>query len=125
MAVRLIVPQRSDNPVVASAGRSHFSSLLEAGVSIFLYKPGLIHTKLVTVDDTVAVFGSANLDVRSFHLNFELSTLLFGNEVTTRLLAIQQTYIADSTPLDAKQWASRSVIVKYIDSAVSLISPLL
>jgi len=125
VAVRLIVPQRSDNPIVASAGRSHYSGLLEAGVAIFQYQPGLIHTKLVTVDDTVAVFGSANLDVRSFHLNFELSTLLFGNQVTARLLAIQQSYIADSIPLDARQWAERSILAKYADSAVSLISPLL
>jgi cardiolipin synthase len=125
VAVSLILPEKSDNILTAAAGRAHYSRLMDAGISIFLYKPGLIHAKLATVDDRVVVFGSANLDVRSFHLNFELTTLLFGTEVTNRLSAVQQTYIADSRRLEATEWSKRPTLGRYADLTVALISPLL
>ena len=123
--VILILPERSDNIFTAAAGRAHYSTLLDAGIKIYLYQPGLIHAKLVTVDDTLAVFGSANLDVRSFHLNFELTTLVYSSETATRLHAIQLTYIADSRQLKPDEWAKRNVIGQYADATVALISPLL
>ncbi len=123
--VSLIVPRHSDNPLTAAAGRATYATLVRAGIAVFRYRPGLLHTKLVTVDDAVAIFGSANLDVRSFHLNFELSTLLYGPEVVGRFHAVQQAYLADSDRLDADAWAARPILPRYLDSAVSLISPLL
>jgi cardiolipin synthase len=123
--VSLIVPEKSDNRLVAAAGRAHYSMLLEAGIAIYLYRPGLIHAKVVTVDDSVGIFGSANLDVRSFHLNFELTTLLFGSDVTDQLGAVQRSYIEASRRLNANEWSRRPVAGRYIDSAVALISPLL
>jgi cardiolipin synthase len=125
VAVTLIVPLISDNQLAAAAGRAQYARLLDSGIRIFQYRPGLIHTKLVTVDDTVAVFGSANLDVRSFHLNFELSTLLFGPQATNQLYEIQQAYIASSIQLQHSEWDKRSILRKYADSAISLFSPLL
>ena len=83
--VRLMLPARPDHIFTAAAGRAHFSRLLEAGVSIHLYPKGLLHAKSITVDDALAVFGSANLDVRSFNLNFELSVLLYGARPPRRL----------------------------------------
>ena len=71
--VDLILPQTPDQFFSAAAGRAHYARLLEAGIAIHLYQPGLIHSKTTTVDETLALFGSANLDVRSFNLNFELS----------------------------------------------------
>jgi cardiolipin synthase len=123
--VSLIVPERSDHFLTAAAGRAHFSRLLEAGVSIHLYHPGLIHAKTVTIDDAFAIFGSANLDVRSFNLNFELSALLYGHDAAARLRAVQEKYLADSRPIDPAQWANRPAIQKYTEQAVSLLSPLL
>ncbi len=123
--VILILPETSDNIFTAAAGRAHYSTLLDAGIAIHLYQPGLIHAKLITVDDTLAVFGSANLDVRSFHLNFELTTLAYSEEIAKRLHAIQLSYIARSRQLKSGEWAGRSVIAKYADAAVALISPLL
>ncbi len=123
--VSLILPQCPDHFFTAAAGRAHFSSLLAAGVSIFLFKPGLIHAKTTTVDDAFAIFGSANLDVRSFNLNFELSVVLYGSEVTDRLRAIQEGYLADSLRLDAEEWSRRRLFRQYGDRAISLLSPLL
>lgn len=125
VAVTLILPAVSDNRLTQAAGRAHFDRLLAAGVRIHLYRPGLIHTKSVTVDDTLAVFGSANLDVRSFNLNFELSVLFYSPDATQRLRALQDSYLADSCPLDPATWPGRPPIHRYADSAISLLSPLL
>ena len=125
VAVKLILPLVPDHLFTAAAGRAHFSRLLEAGIEIHLYKKGLLHVKSTTVDDAFSVFGSANLDVRSFNLNFEITLLLYGSEVTAKLRGIQNSYLTDSTPVSAEQWASRPVIKRYTDSAISLLSPLL
>ncbi|HEY2587875.1 MAG TPA: cardiolipin synthase [Tepidisphaeraceae bacterium] len=123
--VSLLLPKVPDHLFTAAAGRAHFARLMDSGVKIYLYRKGLLHTKSTTVDDTFAVFGSANLDVRSFNLNFELTTLLYGEEVTSRLRGVQESYLADSEPLDAARWAQRSTVKRYTDSAISLLSPLL
>jgi cardiolipin synthase len=123
--VTLIVPKKSDNFFAGMAGRSHFDTLLSAGVKIHLYRPALIHAKTITIDNALAIFGSANLDVRSFNLNFELSVVVYGSDVTQRLRSIQLQYLSDSEPLDPAVWAKRPVPGKYADRAVALLSPLL
>jgi cardiolipin synthase len=90
-----------------------------------LFQPGLIHSKTATVDEAFGLFGSANLDVRSFVLNFELSVLLYGKEITERLRDIQRGYLKQSRRLDISAWQTRPVINEYADRAVSLLSPLL
>jgi cardiolipin synthase len=123
--VSLLLPAVPDHLFTAAAGRAHFAALLEAGVGIFLYRPGLLHAKSISVDDAVAVFGSANLDVRSFNLNFEVSLLMYGPAATSQLYAIHARYLADCQRLDPAEWAARRIVRQYADSAVSLISPLL
>ena len=123
--VKLILPQNPDHLFTAAAGRAHFQPLLDAGVAIHLYQPGLLHAKTVTVDDAFALFGSANLDVRSFSLNFELSLLMYGKEITDRVRAIQTQYLSQSIPLDVAKWQQRSMLLQYSDRAISLLSPLL
>ena len=104
VAVKLILPQMADHFFAAAAGRAHYLSLLQSGVTIHLYGPGLIHAKTATVDDAFAIFGSANLDVRSFSLNFELSVMLYGQRVTNRLRTIQKEFLANSRPLQLADW---------------------
>lgn len=123
--VNLLLPHTPDHLFTAAAGRAHFSRLLAAGVRIFLYRPGLLHAKTATIDDELAIFGSANLDVRSFNLNFELSVLLYGRAVTERLARIQAAFLADCCALELCKWEARPVLKRYADSAVSLLSPLL
>ncbi|HZZ41370.1 MAG TPA: cardiolipin synthase [Tepidisphaeraceae bacterium] len=123
--VALILPARPDHAFTAAAGRAHFSRLMEGGISIYLYRPGLLHAKTVVVDDALAIFGSANLDVRSFNLNFELSVLIYGREAVAPLNQVQANYLADSHLLSLDEWSRRSTIRRYVDSAISLLSPLL
>jgi cardiolipin synthase len=123
--VTLLLPKEPDHLFTAAAGRAHFSRLMSAGVKICLFKPGLLHTKSTTVDDMFAVFGSANLDVRSFNLNFEMTVLLYGTEVTERLRKIQEGYLANSIPVDPAEWERRPALRRYTESALALLSPLL
>ena len=123
--VDLVVPRRSDHPLVSAAGRAHYDRLLESGVRVYLYGPGLLHAKTMTVDDSFALLGSSNLDIRSFYLNFELNVLLFGPQITHELRFAQTRYIADAQLLDRDKWRARPRVRRYLDSAAALLSPLL
>jgi cardiolipin synthase len=123
--VTVNVPARLDSRLTAAASQSHYDALLRGGVRIRLYRPGLLHAKVVTVDEAFAVLGSANVDVRSFNLNFELSVVLYGREITDRLRHAQAEYLEDSVPVDPTSWAQRPVVRQYADRAIALLSPLL
>jgi cardiolipin synthase len=123
--VKLILPDRPDHLFTAAAGRANFTALMDAGISIYLYRPGLLHSKSATVDDAFVLFGSANLDVRSFNINFELSVLLYGKEITEKARDVQMKYLSESSQLNLKEWTARPVIKRYADGAISLLSPLL
>ncbi len=76
--VRLLVPKRPDHWITYWAGASYFHTLLDAGVKIYRYEAGFIHAKVLLVDDWVASVGSANMDIRSFDLNYELNAIIYG-----------------------------------------------
>ena len=78
--VRVLVPRRSDSLVVTAAARSYYDALLAAGVRVYEYQPTMIHSKTVVVDDFFAAVGTANMDNRSFRLNFEVSAIVYGAE---------------------------------------------
>lgn len=125
VAVTLIVPLRCDSRLVQYASASYFSDLLAAGVRIERFAGGLLHTKSMVVDGEFAVFGTVNLDLRSFHLNFELSTLLYDRDFAQRLLALQRSYLKQCQPLDAHDWARRGLSRRILENAAQLASPLL
>lgn len=123
--VQIVIPMRSDHPLVDAAGRAYLTELLEAGITIHRYQPGMLHAKTITIDDAIAMIGSANMDIRSFELNFELNTLLYGQQVTATLRFAQQRYIEDSQTLSFDQWTQRPALGRYIEKAAALLSPLL
>ena len=83
--MRVLVPAESDVPVAQAAGRFFYGTLLRSGVRIFEYLPAVLHAKTVVVDGSWALVGSANLDFRSFSLNFELGALVFDRAFATLL----------------------------------------
>ncbi len=123
--VKLVVPHRGDHPLVSAAGRAYYGPLLDAGVSIFQHHGGLLHAKTATVDDAFALLGSSNLDIRSFYLNYEISVLLYGPEVTQQVRTTQQEYLRRSRPVDRDQWRRRPRGLQFIENAAALLSPLL
>ena len=125
VAVTLIVPLHCDSRLVQYASASYFSDLLAAGVQIARFDGGLLHTKSMVVDAEFAVFGTVNLDLRSFHLNFELSTLLYDRDFAQRLLTLQRSYLTQCQPLDARDWERRGLSRRILENAAQLASPLL
>ncbi len=123
--VTLVVPARNDNRLVGLASRSLFGPLLDAGVHIEEFHGGLLHAKTITVDGSIGVVMSANLDLRSYELNFECGVLVYDEAFTTRLRALQQSYRARSTPAPADRWRNRPLRVKLAQGAASVLSPLL
>jgi cardiolipin synthase len=123
--VNIVLPRKSDQRLAEIAGRANFLPLLESGVKIYLYRPGLLHAKTTTVDDALALIGSANLDMRSFNLDFELSVMLYGKEVTAQLREMQMAYIRQSDKVDLAAWRARGEAKQYFERAVALLSPLL
>jgi cardiolipin synthase len=123
--VTMVVPARGDQIFVGAAGRANQGPLLRAGCDIRLFEKGLIHTKSITVDGVLGAFGSANLDVRSFNLNFELNVLVYGEAVTAQLRNVQQQYLAAARPLTLEEFLSRSWLRRLFDQVCGLLSPLL
>ncbi|MDF2446518.1 MAG: phosphatidylserine/phosphatidylglycerophosphate/cardiolipin synthase [Moraxellaceae bacterium] len=103
----LIVPARNDSRVVSAASRSYYRSLLAAGVKLYEFEGGLLHAKTLTLDGLFTLMGSANLDRRSFDLNYENSILLCDTATTRAVREAQQGYIAGSrrvTPAMVGGW---------------------
>jgi cardiolipin synthase len=92
----IIFPANNDSWIVGAASHSYYSDLLEAGVRIFEYVGGLLHTKSLTIDGEVTLIGSANMDRRSFELNYENNILLYDRSLTADMLQRQESYIAQS-----------------------------
>ena len=100
--VTLILPALNDDFAVGAAARSYYDDLITAGVKIYEYRPGLLHTKSVTMDGEVTLIGSANMDCRSFALNFENNILLCDAEITAAMRARQMDYLLNSNQITAK-----------------------
>jgi cardiolipin synthase len=123
--VTVIMPERNDSRLVHYTCRSYFDEMLGAGIRIFGFKGGLLHTKSVVVDREVALFGSVNLDVRSFWLDFEVTLGVYDPDFAQRLLALQDKYIENSLAVDRKTWQQRSGSERFIENLARLASPLL
>ena len=99
--------------------------MLAAGIRIFGFTGGLLHTKSVVVDRQIALFGSVNLDVRSFWLDFEVTLGVYDPEFAERLLALQDKYIENARPVDLKTWQQRTAKERFVENLARLASPLL
>jgi cardiolipin synthase A/B len=119
--VELFVSEEGDQFMVYHAQCSYYEALLEAGVRIYLYPaPAVLHSKHFSIDDDVAVIGSSNMDTRSFALNYEISLLLTGGDIVTRLRAVEDTYRGLCRELTLEEWRARSPVQKYLDNAMRL-----
>ena len=123
--VTVIMPERNDSRLVHYTCRSYFDDMLAAGIQIFGFTGGLLHTKSVVVDRHVALFGSVNLDVRSFWLDFEVTLGVYDPDFAERLSALQNRYIEDSKPVNLQTWQQRSGRERFVENLARLASPLL
>jgi cardiolipin synthase A/B len=123
--VHLIVSEKGDQWIVALAQKSYYEELLEAGVRIHVYRKNFLHAKHLSIDDSVALIGTSNLDVRSFALNAEVMLMVYDSGVAARLAAEQERYFANSRLLTLTAWEQRSFGSKVAQNLARLLSPLL
>lgn len=123
--VIVILPRRIDSLLVRHASRSFFDEVISAGAEIYEFKGGLLHTKSITVDGQQAMFGTANFDMRSLWLNYEVSLLVYDRDFVTDLRTLQQTYLDDADAVMLVPWAKRPVGARLIESTMRLLTPLL
>jgi cardiolipin synthase A/B len=123
--VRLLLPSQSDHPLVLHAGRSFQDQLLQAGVRIFELKNSMTHAKTMTIDGILSTIGSANLDQRSFRLNFESNLFFFDESITQQMEQdfLNLCNVADEISLNHRRSLPRST--KMIESVCRVLSPLL
>ena len=123
--VRLMIPCKPDHPFVYWATYSYVGDLLAAGARCYTYENGFLHAKGVMVDSRVSCYGTANMDIRSFELNFEVNATIYDEETTERL---EQFFIDDlmhCNEVTKELYAQRSLWIRMKEQCSRLLSPLL
>ncbi len=123
--VRIIIPEKSDAFITLLCSRSYIREMLEAGVQIYFYQKGFLHSKTLVTDDRISIVGSANMDFRSFEQNFEATAFIYDKETGREM---KQTFLqdqADSEIILLPEWIDRPHIEKVKESFARLFSPLL
>ena len=123
--VVLILPEKVDSFLVRWASRAYYPKLLTAGVKIALFHGGLLHAKTLVVDGDYALFGTVNMDMRSFFLNLEISLAIYDAPVVREISRAQKAYLRDSRYISVKRWQKRERIWGLVENTVRLFSPLL
>ena len=123
--VRIMIPNKPDHLFVYWATYSYVGPLVEAGAKVYHYEKGFIHAKMIVVDDEIASVGTANIDVRSFSLNFEVNALLYDRLLAHRLAEIFESDILDCSELTFELYKNRSNFIKFKESISRLLSPIL
>ena len=123
--VRIMIPKKGDSRLIHIGTMSYIDDMLKAGVKVYLYKKGFIHSKLMVCDDNLSTVGSTNMDFRSFEHNFEANAFFYDKETALALKNIFYDDIKSCMLLTHKIWNSRSGKNKVLESVVRLFSPLL
>jgi cardiolipin synthase len=123
--VILVLPKKVDSQLVQLASGAFKGELLDAGVHVVHFHRGLLHTKSVTIDRKTSLFGSLNMDARSFQLNFEITLVIYDQTFTKELRQLQQSYIDQSEMMDASSWHRRPITHRFAENIARLWSPLL
>lgn len=123
--VKLLVPDKSDSKMVASAARSYYGELMAAGVEVYQYKKGFIHAKTVVSDGQLSVIGTANMDNRSFELNFEVNCVIYDSVTAEKMTAIFYNDIEDAVQINPQDWEKRPLYKQLPEKLSRLLSPLL
>ncbi|PTH32879.1 cardiolipin synthase [Staphylococcus arlettae] len=123
--VNIMIPNKPDHPFVYWATYNNVASLLEAGVNIYHYDNGFLHSKCIVIDDEIASVGTANMDHRSFTLNFEINAFIYDIQVAHQLRAAFENDLHVSYRLTQELYDQRSLWIKFKEGIARLLSPIL
>lgn len=123
--IKIIIPCKPDHPFIYWASKSYIWELVECGIKCYTYDNGFIHSKMVSIDGNMCTIGTANMDMRSFNLNFEVNAIIYDKETTTKVDKSFEDDILKSTLLTTEHYAKRPTIIKLKEAISRLLSPLL
>lgn len=123
--VRLLVPKKSDSRIVSLASESFYQELMECGVKIYLYQKGFIHAKTIIADSNLSIVATANIDFRSFELNFEMAAVIYSTDFCKELTDVFLADLKESRELDLNIWMQRSKWKFFKERVCRLFSALL
>lgn len=123
--VKVIIPKKSDSWVAEYATNSYIDQLLEAGVEVYQYTKGFVHAKTMVVDGVFGTVGTANMDYRSFNINFEVNALVYEKSFCEELIKMFNEDLNDSDKIDFENWKKRSKTTQFIEAMARLVAPLL
>ncbi|WP_347172701.1 cardiolipin synthase [Polaribacter uvawellassae] len=123
--VKIIIPGISDSKMVNAAASAYYTELLQFGAKIYKYNKGFVHAKTMVIDDDIAIVGSANMDYRSFDLNFEVNAIVYSKKIAAQLIEAFENDLKASDQIDAKTWINRPKYVHLWEKLVRLLSPFL
>ena len=123
--VRLMIPKRSDSTILRLASFSYIAEMLQAGVKVYFYQPGLLHAKTLIIDDELCSVGSTNFDFRSFEHNFEANAFIYDQAVNSEMKRIFLEDQQQCRRIILHYWRHRPLIQKGLESIMRLLSPVL
>ncbi len=123
--VHVVIPEKSNHPLVDLAGRSYISDLLRSGVHFYFYQPGMLHAKLFVIDRKIAVVGSANMDIRSFQLNFEIASFLYDEKSVEAVLRVVQRIMEETREVQLDELERKGRLRTFSEDICRVFSPLL
>jgi cardiolipin synthase A/B len=125
LKVKLLVPGISDSKIVNAASKSNYNTLLNAGVEIYLYQKGFVHAKTLVTDSKLFIAGTANMDYRSFELNFEVNAVVYDAVLAKKMKQIFFDDLKDAVKIDKEVWLNRKWYQQFPEKIARLFSPVL
>lgn len=123
--VKIMIPNKPDHMFVYWATYSYIGELLKLGAKVLIYDNGFIHAKTIVIDDEIASVGTANIDVRSFRLNFEVNAFIYDRKIAEEVAASFYNDVRVSRNLTLDDYNNRSFYIKFKESISRLLSPIL
>ena len=123
--VKLLIPGVSDSTIVNLTSQSFYEEIMEAGVRIFKYNKGFIHAKTMVCDGFVSSVGTANLDNRSFDLNFEINAVIYDRGIAEQLSNQFAVDLENSEEINLEEWKKRPIHIRFIEKVLHLFSAIM
>jgi cardiolipin synthase A/B len=118
-----LIPGESDSKMVNAAAGAYYTELISYGAKIYRYEKGFVHAKTMVIDGELAIIGSANIDYRSFDLNFEVNAMLYSPKIAQQLTVVFEEDLKEAVLIDKESWLNRPKYIHLWEKIVKLLSP--